>query len=91
MAKLHQAADAFVKVREEMKTLSSADPEVTRLRAEAEQQLALGAFEAARAKLAAAAEIDSRSRQALKTNYVERTLSEAATHYDLGRRRQCRA
>ena len=51
MAKLHQAADAFVKVREELKTLSSADPEVTRLRSEAEQQLALGAFEAARAKL----------------------------------------
>ena len=80
MAKLHQAADAFVKVREQLKTLSSTDPEVTRLRSEAEQQLALGAFEAARAKLTAAAEIDSRSRQALKTNYVERTLSEAATH-----------
>ena len=31
-------------------------------------------------ELTAAAEIDSRSRQALKTNYVERTLSEAATH-----------
>ena len=80
MAKLHQAADAFVKVREELKTLSSADPEVSRLRSEAEQQLALGAFEAARAKLTAAAEIDSQSRQALKTNYVERTMSEAATH-----------
>jgi len=80
MAKLHQAADAFVKVREELKTLSSTDPEVTHLRTEADQQLSLGAFEAARAKLAAAAEIDSRSRQVLKTNYVERTLSEAATH-----------
>ncbi len=55
LAKLHQAADAFVKVREELKTLSSSDPDVTRLRFEAEQQLALGAFEAARAKLTAAA------------------------------------
>jgi len=82
--KLNEAAAAFVKVREEMKTLASADPEVARLRAEAEEQLALGAFDTARARLAEAADVDSDSRHKLKANYVERTLSEAATHYISG-------
>jgi len=79
-AKLREAADAFVKVQREMTTLASGDPEVTQLRQEAERQLSLGAFDAARAKLAEAAGIDGNSRQRLKANYVERTLSEAATH-----------
>ncbi|QKC85923.1 peptidase C14 [Mesorhizobium sp. NZP2077] len=79
-AKLREAADAFVKVQREMTTLASGDPEVTQLRQEAERQLSLGAFDAARAKLAEAAGIDKDSRQRLKANYVERTLSEAATH-----------
>lgn len=78
--RLREAADAFVKVRDEMKTLASADPEVTRLRAEAEAQLSLGAVGNARQRLAQAAEIDSRSRQALQANFASRMLSEAATH-----------
>lgn len=78
-ARLHEAADAFVKVRSEMKTLSSADPEVTRLRSEAQEQLSLGAVDAARQRLSQAADIDSASRQSLKANFVSRTLSEAAT------------
>ena len=82
--KLGEAADAFVKVRQEMQTLASADPEVARLRGNAEQQLALGAFDTARNELAEAAEIDSSSRDKLKANYVERTLSEAATRYISG-------
>lgn len=84
LAKLREAAAAFVKVRDELKTLGAADPRVAILRGEAEAELADGAFEAARAKLAEAAEIDSRSRQALEGNIVERTLSEAATRYISG-------
>ena len=79
--KLQEAADAFVRVREEMRTLASSDPQVAGLRDEAERHLSLGAFEEARASLAAAADIDSRSRQTLKENFVERTLSEATTRY----------
>lgn len=78
--KLADAADAFVATRNQMRTLSSSDPQVTKLRQEAEQQLALGAFDTARAKLTEAAGIDSTSRGALKANFLERTLSEAATH-----------
>ena len=78
--KLAEAADAFVATRNQMRRLASADPQVTRLRQEAEQQLALGAFDTARGKLAEAAAIDSTSRTALKTNFLERTLSEASTH-----------
>lgn len=83
-AKLHEAAEAFVKVREELRAMASSDPEVERLRGEAEEQLALGAFDTARERLQLAAEIDSTSRDALKVNYVERTLSEAATRYISG-------
>jgi uncharacterized caspase-like protein len=80
-AKLQEAAAAFVKVREELRTLGATDPKVAELRAEAEAQLAEGAFDAAREKLAEAAEIDSRSRQALEGNIAERALSEADTRY----------
>lgn len=80
IVKLTEAADAFVAVRSQMKTMASSDPAVASLRDEAEKQLALGAFDTARAKLAEAAGIDSQSRDALKTNYVERTTSEASTH-----------
>lgn len=83
-AKLQEAAAAFVKVRDELKAMASSDPEVERLRGEAEGQLALGAFDTARERLQLAAEIDSTSRDALKTNLVERTLSEAATRYIAG-------
>ena len=82
--KLQEAADAFVKVRAELRTLASSDPEVTRLRQEAEQQLSLGAFDTARASLPQAADIDGQSRQALKENFIGRTVSEATTHYLAG-------
>ena len=78
--KLAEAADAFVTTRNQMRSLASTDPAVTRLRQEAEQQLALGAFDTARGKLSEAAKIDSTSRGALKANFLERTLSEASTH-----------
>ena len=82
--KLGEAADAFMKVRAEMRQLASDDPEVTKLRQQAEQQLSLGAFETARMLLASAADIDSNSRQALKENLIARTVSEATTHYLAG-------
>jgi uncharacterized caspase-like protein len=80
-AMLREAAAAFVRVREEMQTLGADDPEVARLRREAEEQLAIGAFDTAQARLDEAADIDSASRKALKANFVTRTLSEAATRY----------
>ncbi|TGQ65509.1 MAG: peptidase C14 [Mesorhizobium sp.] len=80
-ARLREAADAFIKVRSEMKTLASDDPRVTELRRQAEEQLSLGAFDGARAILARAAGIDSVSRRALKANFVSRTMSEAATRF----------
>ena len=67
-----------------MRTLSSSDPKVTELRQQAEQQLSLGAFDTARATLMQAADIDGQSRQALKENFIERTVSEATTHYLAG-------
>ena len=67
-----------------MRSLSSSDPEVTRLRQQAEQELSLGAFDTARATLMQAADIDGQSRKALKENFVERTVSEATTRYLAG-------
>lgn len=78
--KLAEAADAFVAVRTQMKALASADPTVAKLRQEAQSQLDLGAFDTARGKLAEAADIDATSRDALKANFLDRTLSEATTH-----------
>ncbi|MER8628993.1 caspase family protein [Mesorhizobium opportunistum] len=78
-ARLREAADAFVKVRAEMKTLAADDPRVTELRRQAEEQLVLGAFGAAQAKLGEAVAVDEVSRKALKANFVDRTLSQAAT------------
>lgn len=79
--RLRDAAQAFTRVRNELRSLRSGDERVTALRQEAEEQLSLGAFETARAKLTEAANIDASSRETLKANFVERTLSEAATHY----------
>src|SRR5262249_7423182 len=50
---LTKAAEDFAKVRSDLKSLASTDPEVARLRTEAEQQLSLGSFEAARTALTA--------------------------------------
>ena len=80
-AKLREAADAFVKVRDDMKTLAADDPKVSELRRQAEEQLSLGAFDGARVILAKAADIDNVSRNSLKAKFVSRTLSEAATRF----------
>lgn len=80
-ARLREAADAFVKVRDDMKTLAADDPTVTALRRQAEEQLSLGAFDGARVILAKAADIDNVSRNTLKSKFVSRTLSEAATRF----------
>ncbi len=80
-AKLREAADAFVKVRDDMKTFAADDPQVAELRRQAEEQLSLGAFDGARVILAKAADIDNVSRNTLKEKFVSRTLSEAATRF----------
>lgn len=80
-ARLREAADAFVKVRDDMKTLAADDPAVTALRRQAEEQLSLGAFDGARVILAKAADIDNVSRNTLKSKFASRTLSEAATRF----------
>ncbi|MBX3569377.1 MAG: caspase family protein [Rhizobiaceae bacterium] len=80
-AMLKEAAESYARVRDAMLTLGAADPEVASLRQQASEQLALGAFEAARARLSEAAAVDRNSRDRLKANYAERTLSEAATRY----------
>jgi uncharacterized caspase-like protein len=79
--KLEEAAASFVQVRADLRNFSASDPKVTQLRHEAEAKLALGAFEEARAKLAEAAAVDGESRESLKANFIDRTLSEATTHY----------
>lgn len=82
--KLQEAADAFTKVRADLRNFASSDPQVTALRQRAEAQLALGSFDEARALLGKAADIDGKSRDDLKTRFIERTLSEATTHYLAG-------
>ncbi|MCZ8545948.1 caspase domain-containing protein [Mesorhizobium qingshengii] len=82
--KLQEAADAFTKVRTDLRNFASSDPQVTALRQQAEAQLALGSFDEARALLGKAADIDGKSRDDLKTRFIERTLSEATTHYLAG-------
>ena len=78
--RLAEAAASFVKTRDDLKSLSADDPEVARLRSEAQAALDLGTFGAAQEKFAAAVAIDATSRGTLKENFVRRTLSEAATH-----------
>jgi len=78
---LELAAQAFARVRADLQTLSSNDPAVAALRDRARADLALGAFDTARAALSEAAEIDRASRDVLRDSYLSRTLSEAKTHY----------
>jgi tetratricopeptide (TPR) repeat protein len=78
--RLARASEDFVKVRNDLKTLESADPEVAALRKQAEQQLSLGAFDTARAALTLAIEVDRNSGERLETRLKERNLSEAASH-----------
>ncbi len=83
-AKLKEAAGAFVQVRADLRKFAASDPKVTALRGEAEAKLALGSFAEARALLGQAAGIDEASREDLKGRLVERTLSEATTHFLAG-------
>ncbi len=78
--RLAEAAASFVKTRDDLKTLSADDPDVARLREQAQAALDLGTFGEAKEKFAAAAAIDAKSRGTLKENFVRRTLSEAATY-----------
>ncbi len=82
--RLEEAATAYLAVRAEMTALRSADPEVVRLRAEAEARLELGAFAEARQKLADAVAIDGRSIETLAANLDSRRLSKAGSHYLAG-------
>ncbi|MBK8458765.1 MAG: caspase family protein [Phyllobacteriaceae bacterium] len=78
-ARLEDAAAAFVKTRDDLRKLAADDPRVADLRGRAAQALALGAFDEARGLLRSAFTVDDASRQALKANFVDRTLSAANT------------
>lgn len=77
---LDEAALAFAEVRENLRRFASDDPQVQTLRAEAEAQLSLGAFETAREILRRAAEIDATASETLQERLIARRMSEAETH-----------
>ena len=79
-AMLIEAAQSYESFQSELQKFQSDDPRVAALRAQAEEQLTLGAFDAARGLLTDAAEIDATARTTIKATYLSRTLSEAATH-----------
>jgi uncharacterized caspase-like protein len=79
-AMLLEAAQSYEDFQSELQRFQSDDPRVAALRAKAEEELTLGAFDAARAALTEAAEIDATARTTIKETYLSRTLSEAATH-----------
>lgn len=79
-AMLLEAAQSYESFQSELQKFQSDDPRVAALRAQAEEQLTLGAFDAARALLTEAAGIDASARSTIKETYLSRTLSEAATH-----------
>jgi uncharacterized caspase-like protein len=76
---LLQAAEDFVSVRTNLQTLASSDPEVARLRSEAEHNLSLGALDAARLALTRAIDVDHAASEALEERLRTRKLSEAAS------------
>jgi uncharacterized caspase-like protein len=76
---LKAAAEAYLDLRKQIRTLSSSDPEVARLLKQADGQVALGAFDAARAAVKAAIAIDHESGADLEARLRERNLSEAAS------------
>lgn len=78
-AALVEAAEAFLRFRQQLRQLSPDDPKVAELRARAEEALSLGEYDAARVALADAAKIDGDARDALRDNYRARTLSQAQT------------
>ncbi len=77
---LMEAALSYEQFQSELQRFRSDDPRVADLRARAEEQLTLGAFDSARALLTEAAEIDASARTSIRETYLSRTLSEAATH-----------
>ncbi len=79
-AMLMEAAQSYEQFQSELQKFQSDDPRVADLRAKAEEQLTLGAFDAARGLLTDAAQIDATARTTIKETYLSRTLSEAATH-----------
>jgi uncharacterized caspase-like protein len=78
-ADLTDAARAYAATRDQLKSLSAEDPEVTRLRDAAEELLSLGALTEARAALDQAIALDKASLGTLKENLVARTASAAAS------------
>ena len=79
MSKLEEAATAYIRARTDLRNLAASDPQVARLRADAEAQMGLGAFDKARAILAEAVAIDASSADALADKLVSRRVSEAAS------------
>ncbi|HOZ34863.1 MAG TPA: caspase family protein, partial [Tabrizicola sp.] len=77
---LLEAAASYEQFQSELQKFQSDDPRVADLRAKADEQLTLGAFDTARALLTEAAEIDSNARTTIRETYISRTVSEAATH-----------
>lgn len=77
---LLDSAESFLRFRAQIRVLSAQDPEVAGLRAQAEDSLALGAYDAARVYLAEAAKLDANARDTLRDSYRARTLSEAQTY-----------
>ncbi|NJM83724.1 MAG: tetratricopeptide repeat protein [Tabrizicola sp.] len=77
---LTEAAVSYDSFQTELRRFQSDDPRVADLRQQAEEQLSLGAFDAARGLLTEAAEIDASARTTIRETYQSRTLSEAATH-----------
>lgn len=77
---LMEAAQSYEQFQSELQKFQSDDPRVAALRGQAEEQLTLGAFDAARALLTDAARIDATARTTIRETYLSRTLSEAATH-----------
>ncbi|MBL9047577.1 MAG: caspase family protein, partial [Tabrizicola sp.] len=77
---LEEAAVGYDEFQSELQRFQSDDPRVADLRAKAEEQLSLGAFDTARSLLTEAAEIDSSARTSMRETFIARTVSEAATH-----------
>lgn len=77
---LMEAALSYEQFQSELQRYQSDDPRVADLRARAEEQLTLGAFDSARSLLTEAAEIDATARTTIRETYLSRTISEAATH-----------
>lgn len=77
--KLAEAARSFVETREKLRTFASSDEAVTRLRAEAERALSLGAFAEATTRLDDAIAVDGKAAEAVGAVFVERTVSKAGS------------